>query len=123
MSSRQHAGRERTWSGEYVQCREHEVDLAECLNKHPGPQYPNLKVMTFGGGVVIERLGQLDARDIGKTIRVRDGGSTHEGELKEIQHSKSYGAPPKVKSLVILNAGEWRHVKSYPSDTKVEFVR
>jgi hypothetical protein len=66
-----------------------------------------------------DTLGALDASDLGSTVTIRDGGSTHAGVLKQIQHS-ILGSP---KSMVVLANEDWRHIKTYDSDTTVEVTR
>ena len=63
-----------------------------------------------------DTIGALTAADLGAVIRLNDGGSVHEGQLRSVHHETGYsGGVPRT--LVHLSAGEWRHIKTYPSDT------
>lgn len=67
---------------------------------------------------ITKTLGELNANDLGRTVELTDGGSTHAGTLTKIHHETSAirGIP---QSMVVLTSGDWRHVKSYPSETIV----
>lgn len=67
-----------------------------------------------------ETVGDLAAENLGSVVSVTDGGSRHAGELVNVEHSVSLSDTPR--SMITLRAGEWRHIKGYPSDTPIEIT-
>jgi len=60
-------------------------------------------------------LGALAATNLKDTIKFREGGATYEGTLTQVQHD-DYG------TQIVLRNGEWRHIKTHPSDTPCEVI-
>ncbi len=66
-------------------------------------------------------LGHLSGEHLGSIIRFADGGATYEGVLQQVHHSEQAIRRYPV-TLVHLTMGEWRHIKTYPSDTDCEVL-
>lgn len=51
----------------------------------------------------------------------RAGGATYEGTLTKVDHQLSL-VTENPRTMVVMKSGEWRHVKTYPSQTPIEIV-